>query len=375
MPSSDRLRIGVIMAGGSGERFWPLSRRNKPKQLLPLARSDKSMLAESIDLIGRIVGIDNVLIITGKHLVDPVRKSEPAFPAAHVLAEPCKRNTAGALAYTAAWLSAQYSGYGPENITMAVVTADHRIGDVDRYRTMVETALKAAEEQDALVTCGMRPTRPDTGFGYIEFKDDTPVLAGPADIPPVYRAKSFHEKPDAARAAQFLAGGNHYWNIGMFFWRLSVFLEEMNRASPVIKEAIDAMTQALKDNNMRAVEQTFESLETISIDYALLERSDNVLVVQADFPWDDVGTWNAVVSPDRCDGRMNYTVGEPVVIDCDNCVIYNEPGCKEMAVGVIGMSDVVVVTTSDGVLVMPRDRSQQVRFVVEELHRRNARQI
>lgn len=375
MERADRLRVGVIMAGGAGERFWPLSRWNRPKQLLSLVHPDKSMLAESIDLIGGVVGHENVFVITGKHLVAPIHAAEPGFLENHLLAEPCKRNTAGALAYGAACLLARYPEYGPDRISMAVVTADHRIGDVERYRTMVETALNAAETHNALVTCGIRPTRPDTGFGYIESENDTPVMAGTGNIPPVFRAKAFHEKPDAERAAQFLAGGAHYWNSGMFFWKISVFLDELAKVCPDLREAVDAMTRALVAGDHQETAKIFESLESISIDYALMEKSDNVLVVKADFAWDDVGTWNAAASPEYCDAAGNYVVGAPILVDCEDCVVYNEAGEKEMAVGVIGMSDVVVVATRDAVLVMPRDRAQDVRTIVEELKRRKAPQV
>lgn len=374
-PTRKTLRIGVIMAGGSGERFWPLSRRNHPKQLLTLTHPDRSMLSLSVGLLEAVVGREQVHIITGKHLVAPIREAEPSFPAENILAEPCKRNTAGALAYTAAWLMARHADRNPDTITLAVTTADHRIGEPERFRLMVNTAMEAAEQQNALVTCGITPTRPETGFGYVEASREEPVAVGPEGAPPVYKVRAFHEKPDAERAAQFLEGGRHYWNSGMFFWKLSVFLQELRRANQPLADAVDAMTEALKRKDPTGVEQIFEGIEGISIDYALMEKSHNVLMVRGDFPWADVGAWNALASVGEGDTAGNHTVGDPVLVECANCVVYNAAGKDKMAVGVVGMEDAIVVATDDAVLVMPQSRAQDVRAVVEELKRRNAKQL
>ncbi len=369
------LRVGVIMAGGSGERFWPLSRWNRPKQLLALTHPHISMLSQSRALLGGIIRQEHIYIITGRHLVTPICGEETSFPPDHILAEPSKRNTAGALAYAAAWLMARYADHQPDAITMAVTTADHRIGEPDCFSHMVDTALNAAEREDALVTCGIRPTRPETGFGYIEVVDDTPIMTGTGGTPPVYKVRAFHEKPDAVLAARFLAGGRHYWNSGMFFWKLSTFLEELKRAQPTLAEAVVAMTKALKKDDAAEVDCIFDAIESISIDYALMEKSENVLVVRGDFPWADVGSWNAVSFAAECDAAGNHTVGTPVLIDCAECVVYNETGGDKMAVGVVGMSDTIVVVTADAVLVMPKSRAQDVRAVVEELKRRGAPQL
>lgn len=372
---SRRIRIGVVMAGGAGERFWPVSRRAKPKQLLTLTHPDQSMLAEAVERLSAVVGDNSVYIITGGHLVSAIRAAMPDFPFEHVLAEPSKRNTAGALTYTAAWLLARHGDRDPADITLAVTTADHLIGDTPRFAATISTAMEAAEREDALVTCGIAPTHPETGFGYIEADDGCPVMTGACDGPPVYRARAFHEKPDAARAARFLASGRHFWNSGMFFWKLSVFLGELHQVRPDMAEAVYAMARALAAGNQAEVARLFETVESTSIDYALMEKSGNVRVVKADFPWADIGSWNALSDSDHCDGAGNFISGDAIALDCNNCVVYNEPGADRMAVGVVGMTDTIVVVTEDAVLVLPRDRAQDVRAVVEELKRRNARQL
>lgn len=371
---SKSVRVAVIMAGGAGERFWPLSRQDRPKQLLALNRPGKSMLSEAVERCAALVGVEHVYIITGKHLVDPICEAEPLFPPENVLAEPDKRNTAGALAYTASWLLARYPEAGPGGISMAVTTADHRIGDEMLLLAAMKTAMKAAEQMDALVTCGVRPARPETGFGYIERANEAPVLEGEGGAS-VYRAAAFHEKPDAKHASQFLVSGRHLWNSGMFFWKISSFLAELRKVQPGLAETVGAMAQAISVNNMEEADRLFGTIPSISIDYALMEKSGNVLVVQGDFPWADVGAWNAVAAPGDGDAAGNYAVGNPVLIDCRNCTVYNEPGEDQMAVAVVGMSDAIVVAAKDALLVLPRERAQDVRAVVEELKRRRAAQL
>lgn len=373
--SSNMLRCGVIMAGGSGERFWPLSRKNRPKQLLRLNRPDKSMLEESVELAAGVIGLEHLYVITGIHLVEPIRAALPVLPQENILAEPSKRNTAGALSYAFARIMANYPDQNPDSITIAVTTADHRIGDAQLFKTTLQTAIKAAEEHKALVTCGITPTYPETGFGYIEFCPQTPVMLAEKGLPPIYKTLKFYEKPDLHRATQFLQDGRYLWNSGMFFWKLSVFLDEMEVARPDIRSAIDNLVDGIKNKVDTDIITAFNSIESTSIDYALMEKSKNVLVVKGDFSWVDVGSWNAIALPDACDERGNYRYGDPILIDCDQCIVYNEAGNDAMAVGVLGMKDVVVVTTSDAVLVIPRKRSQDVRKIVEELKRRNASQI
>lgn len=374
MAAVNQQRVAVIMAGGSGERFWPLSRAKRPKQLLPLNRPDKSMLEESIDLAAAVVGKEHVYIVTGSGLADAIIEMNIDFPSERLIIEPCKKNTAGALIFAAAWLSKTYNHLRPEEITVAVLSADPRITETALCKEMMEAALTGAEQHHCLVTCGITPSRPDTGFGYIEPELNAPLRSNHESTLPLYPVKAFHEKPGADRARVYLESRRYFWNSGMFFWRLSVFLEELRAAAPSLMATFSALLPVLQDGRSEETARLFESLEAISIDHALLERSTHVAMVRGDFSWDDVGTWNGLPTPEACDEQMNYTRGDPIVLDCDHCVIYNAGGAKEMAVGVIGMSHVVVVTTPDGVLVLPRDRAQEVRRIVEELKKRDAHQ-
>jgi mannose-1-phosphate guanylyltransferase len=367
------MRFAVIMAGGAGERFWPLSRRLRPKQLLNLTSPDRCLLAEAVSRLLPIVPAERILVVTGEHLVEPLRAAQVGVPAANVVAEPCKRNTAGCLAFAAA-LACQR--FGPAaSVTMAVVTADHQIGDAAGFQATVAAALAAAEQHEALVTIGIRPTRPETGYGYVELAESaTPVPTGTTGIP-VFPAVRFREKPDRATAQEFLAAGRFLWNSGMFFWRVSTFLAETAAANPQTARVIDAMLQALHAGDQAKLAVEFATLPDISIDYALLEKARRVLVVPADFPWDDIGAWDALDRTFPHDAAGNVAIGEPLLADTRNCIVCNEPGAAAMAVGVVGLDNVAVIVARDAVLVVPKERAQDVRAIVAQLKKRNAPQL
>lgn len=367
-------RIGVILAGGSGERFWPLSRMQRPKQLLRLANPHASMLEQSVELLKRVLDGGPVYVVTGKPLMEAMRKASLGIPAEHIIAEPCKRNTSGALAYAAAYVMAMHDSDGSD-LLLAVATADHRIGDPARFQAVAHTAMAAAEEQDALVVLGVVPDRPETGYGYIQAMGEPLVISGGETKVPAYAVHAYHEKPDRSTAEAFLADGFYYWNSGMFFWRVGTFLHELRMVRPSLAKAVEDLAQALRAGEQTRACAIFEALEDISIDYALLEHAQRVIMVRADFPWDDVGAWPALERTFDGDSQGNILCGEPVAIDCSNCIIYNEPGPEQMAVSVIGMSDIIVVATGDAVLVLPKDRAQDVRAAVQELKHRGAPQV
>lgn len=360
------LRVAVIMAGGVGERFWPLSRRERPKQLLRLASPERSMLEESIGRIRGLVAPDHIYVITSEALAGPIRAAGSGLPDANILAEPCKRNTAGALTYAAAALRARL---GDRPITMAVLTSDHRIEPAAAFEATAGTALEAAEAGGGLITIGIVPTRPETGYGYIETAGTT---TADERVMPVER---FCEKPDPATAQAFAASGRHFWNSGMFFWRLDAFERELAKASPAHDAARAEIVRALAAGDAESAEKAFASLDDISIDYALMEKCDCVSMAPARFEWDDIGALDAI---DRCwshDGSGNVTQGDPVLIDTRDSIVINEPGTEGMAVATIGVEGMAVVVTRDGVLVMPKERAQSVRQVVDRLKERGAPQL
>ena len=331
------------------------------------------MLDEAVARIAPLIPTEDVYVQTSERLRGAIAGAGLGMPSENLIAEPLKRNTSGCLAYAAAYVMAHY-GEGSESITMAVLTADHDIGDVNGFRETIGAALDAAEGEAQLVTIGIVPTRAATGFGYIEVAGEGASVSGEGGAT-VHRVGSFHEKPDAALAEEYLAGGNFFWNSGMFFWRISTFLSELEEACPSLARATREMAVALSAGNEGKVLRIFEGLENISIDYALMERAKNVAAVRATFPWDDVGTWASLGRSRSGDSAGNVLHGDPVVLDCRGSIVYNASGSEKMAVGVVGMEDVVVVVTDDAVLVVPKDRTEDVKGLVQALQEKDARQL
>lgn len=373
MPQTQSIqRVAVIMAGGSGERFWPVSRRLRPKQLLNLTRHDRTMLAEAVERISPLIPREHVYIVTGEHLIAPIREAGIGVPDANIVAEPDKRNTAGALAFAAAHLVAKYGGDGSA-LSMAILTADHIIEDEDLFRRTVERAMGTAEAHDCLATLGVTPTRPETGYGYIQIREE-PIEAAKEGLA-VHAVSAFHEKPSFERAEDFIEEGNYFWNSGMFFWKADVFVRELEAVRPKMAEGVEKMAHAMREDDDLTVRAVFESLESISIDYALMEHAKHVLLVPATFPWDDVGAWTSLDRTLEHDEDNNIAVGDPVLLESNDCIVYNDAGGEKMAVAVIGAEHLAVIVTDDAVLVVRKDRAQDVRHAVDRLKARNAKQV
>ena len=367
MEDAGTTRIGVIMAGGIGERFWPVSRPDRPKQLLPLGPSSRTLLEDTVHRLGDLVDRKRLMVVTSRILREPIIDAGIPLDDDQIIAEPMKRNTLGAVAWATA-LALGRNGLSPEDATLAFIPADQYVGDIETFRADLGTALAAAEQLDALVTIGIEPTRPETGYGYIEVEDrivEAPGVPGAKErLRPVER---FREKPNAETAEEFFASGRFLWNGGMFLWRVSTFMAELEHADPEIADIVRRMTQAVSDGDEAGAERLFAELPNLSVDYALMEHSRRVLVVRAGFPWDDVGAWDAWRRVTDCDEQGNAMHGRPLLIDCDDCSVYNEPGQEQMFVAVVGMERVIVAVAEDGLLVAPLDRAQQVREVVRRL--------
>ena len=372
--SQDDIQIAVIMAGGSGERFWPLSRQNRPKQLLKLCNETETLLESAIRQTATVFKTDDIHIATTRQLHQHIVDAGMEIPEENIFAEPCKRNTAGCLAYGTAKILAKYKTEA-ENLTLAVITADQEILESDKFCSAIKTAMNTAQQTGALVTLGIVPTRPETGYGYIELGEPLPHIDGnPKDIE-FYRVLRFREKPNEETANDYLETGRFLWNSGMFFWRISSFLEDLNQANPSIAQAIDEMRLAFIENDPSKAETIFKSLESVSIDCALMERAKNVIVTRAEFTWDDIGTWDSLHRVRPGDSNRNVTKGNPVLIDCHDCLVLNEAGEKKRAVSVIGVDNLAVVVSEDAILIVRRDRSQDVRHAVAELKKRGAKQL
>lgn len=349
------------MAGGSGERFWPLSRRLRPKQLLRLTDPDRTMLDEAVHRIEPLVGAGNVLVATATHLQGPIREAG-LVTEENVIAEPDKRNTLGALVWLAAVLASRPGEEGEggfdEPISLAILTADHKIDDPMTFRKDVELALQIAEETGGLVTLGIPPTRPETGYGYIEAAPQDEVTRGRN----VFPVASFREKPDKATAEEFVRGGGFTWNSGMFFWTLAGFASELKTAHAEAHAIMLRIAEALRAGDQAAAEAAFRELPDLSIDYALMERAKRVYVVPANFPWDDVGAFDALLRTMPSDEYGNVILGEVHAVDCEGCLLYNEAG--EQVLTAVGLRDQILIQTHDAVLVAAISDAQRVKEIV-----------
>ena len=345
------IRNVVIMAGGSGERFWPLSRKNKPKQLLELTSSGKVMIAEAIDRVAPMIDYDNIYIITGEHLKKPIEDALPQLPKENIIAEPAKRNTAPCLALAAGILMDKNNG---KNQSIAVLTADQIIEPEENFRNTISKALDYVEQHGVISTIGIVPDRPETGYGYIE----TGNKLNDDEIG-IYDVVSFKEKPDEATAEQYLSSGKYLWNSGMFFYRLDTFIEEMRLNAPEIGNKIEELTES--NPNIKYV---FESLSGISIDYALMEKTKKAVVTEANFHWDDLGAFDALDRVNNKDEHGNIIKGNVVAIDCNDSIIINS---SEKLTTAYGLSEAVPIHTEDAVMSCKKQDAQNVKKIVDSI--------
>jgi mannose-1-phosphate guanylyltransferase len=340
------------MAGGSGTRFWPRSRARLPKQLLPIV-GRRSLLADTLARVRPLVGARRTWVVTASNHATAVRREARGVPRANVLVEPEGRNTAAAIALAALRLVED----SPDAV-MIVLPADHAVGDPVRFRDTLARAVEVAATTDRLVTIGVPPTYPETGYGYIQVGEPL----GPA-TDGAHAVARFLEKPDRERAAAMIAGGDVLWNAGIFAWRVERIVAELRRWLPDLMTPLEA---ALRRGTAAALARAYRGLPSISIDHGVLERAESVGVVRATFPWSDVGSWAAVADLWRDGDAANSIRGTAVVLDSAGCVV----DAGDRLVALVGVRDLIVVDTPDAVLVCPTGRAQDVRLVVDELRRR-----
>jgi mannose-1-phosphate guanylyltransferase len=343
--------FGVIMAGGSGTRFWPLSRAARPKQLLPLGGGEISLLRETRHRIAKLIPAERTLVVTSEALAAQTRAELPELPPENILAEPVGRNTAPCVG----WAASVVARTDPSAV-LAVLPADHHIADERAFQSVLELAIETARGGD-MVTVGIKPTRPETGYGYVELGEEL--------APSVYRGRRFVEKPDELRARQFLAAGRFLWNSGMFFFRADTLLAAVRQHLPGLGDALTKYDEAAaQGEELALVRSSYASLPDVSIDHGIMEKAARVSVVPGDFGWSDVGSWTSAWELAERDGEQNALFGTIVAIDTHGSYVRASSG---KIVAVIGLDDIVVVDTEDALLVMPRSRAQDVRAVVNAL--------
>ncbi|MFN0064134.1 MAG: mannose-1-phosphate guanylyltransferase [Myxococcaceae bacterium] len=340
----------VIMAGGSGTRFWPLSRKALPKQFLALG-TERPLIVETQARVSSLAKTEHTWVVCGEVHAKTVRKLLPKLPKGNVLVEPVARNTAPAIGLAAIHILKK-----DRNGILLVLPSDHHVRDVPAFATAMTEAQQLAL-RGWLVTVGIRPTRPDTGFGYLALGE--PIDGNARTV------KAFVEKPDLPTAEQYVASGRFAWNGGIFAFRADRILEEFQTHMPTLHAALMKMAGALGKRNERSVvRREFPNLPAVSIDYGVMEKAQRIAVVPGDFGWSDVGSFAALPEVQAADARGNVVTGRgAVLVDCDGCIVV----AKDRPLALVGMKDIVAVDSGDAVLVLPKKDSQRVRDVVAAL--------
>lgn len=349
----------VILAGGVGERFWPASTPEQPKQLLPLI-SDRTMVRETADRLVGLVDPERWLVLTGAAIAERVAAELPEMPRAHVIGEPEPKNTAAAIGLAAGLLAARDS-----DATLLVLPADHAIGDTAAFRATVEEAFLLAAEEPVLVLFGIVPDRPETSYGYVRRGD--PLRSRTVEA---YEVASFVEKPDAAAARELWQDGRHTWNSGLFCGRAHVFLEEYAEHLPLMRRTIDSAVTAWREDPRAALEGFYAAVESTSIDYGIMQQTERAVVMPArGWDWDDVGSWEALARWLESDADGNVRVGDVVLERCRDVIAW----CPSGRLSALGIEDCVIVRSGDETLVVPRDRLHELQPFVQSLADARAR--
>jgi len=349
----------VIMAGGSGTRFWPQSRTTRPKQLLKLA-GRRTMIQETVGRVSPWIGSDNVWVVTNAVQSEETMRQLPQVPVDNVLVEPAARNTAPCIGLAAIHLLEK-----DPNATMLVMPADHVIGPAEVFKNAVDRAAKIVlEHPDQFVLFGVPPTYPSTGFGYIERGESIGDPAGKA-----FRVAAFREKPDEPTAKRYMDSGKFYWNCGIFVWRADRILAALEHFEPDMHDRLARLRSKIGHVDFgAALAAEFPKAKSISVDYAVLERARDVCVLEAPFEWDDVGSWQALTRLIGSDENGNTVDGPHVGVDTRNCTVRDTTG--EHLIGTLGVDDLIIVHTPDATLVARKGDENAVKKLIEQIRER-----
>jgi mannose-1-phosphate guanylyltransferase len=370
--------VVVTMAGGSGTRFWPMSRTSRPKQFLPLTRNGNSLIGESIERLEPLVGAHASMVVTALSQVDLVKE---AVPSVAILAEPLPRNTAACLA-----LSAYYLRSTVGDIPMICTPADHLVSGDDALRGVFKKACALAVREDVLITIGIKPTSPETGYGYI--RSGAPFQESDGKPSGAFSVAQFVEKPDSATALRYVESGEFYWNSGMFVWRPSVLITALESLLPETARTTRMCAEMIIDGKSDAEElsKAYGELQSVSIDFGVMEDAKNVVVFPGhNFEWSDIGSWSSWYESaieDNNDGFQNIATSDVVLVGSEGCAVLSakemgidsdkkdKEGHKKRIIAAVGLEDIIIVDTDDCLLVCKKSESQRVRQVVDILKKR-----
>ena len=341
----------VIMAGGVGSRFWPMSTAEKPKQFIDVMGIGKSLLQLTVERFQGIVDAENIWVVTNKNYADTVAEQLPDMPQDHILCEPCRRNTAPCIAY----VSWRIKSKDPK-ANIVVTPSDHIVMNVQEFQRVVSACLKFSSESDAIITLGMKPNRPETGYGYIEANLSAQSLRNKE----IFRVDSFREKPDLATAQQYIKKNNYFWNAGIFIWNVNTIVNAFRIYQPAMSKIFEDMMDVYgTDREQAEIDRRFPDCESISVDYAIMEKAEEIFVCPADFGWSDLGTWGSLLMQTKHDMFGNSIIGPNVsVFDTTNCIIHT---MNERRVVVQGLDGYIVAEEDGRLLICKLSEEQRIK--------------
>jgi len=358
----------VIMAGGVGQRFWPKGTSKMPKQFIKIAHDKDSMIQQTFKRVERFINATKIYVVTNAAYKSLVRKQIPKIPEDNIICEPFGRNTAPCILLACIFLKQ----FNPK-ANVFVIPSDHVIDKLDEFESVVKCGLKFVEDNGGIVTLGITPTKPETGFGYIQYDNDNCFSIhiengdGFGINECVYKVKAFAEKPDIETAKAFLESGDFLWNSGMFIFRADTMIEEMERLMPDIFFQMNPLHHKLHDKDFdKHLEQAYSQIKGISIDYGIMEKTDKVHIIRSNFGWSDVGSWDEIYNMRKKDASGNVKEGTTVVINSKNCLVINDQRISAL----VGVEDLLVIDTDNGLLICKRGESQNVKEVVDYLKRK-----
>lgn len=348
-------KTALIMAGGRGERFWPKSRRNLPKQFLSLTNDGFTMIQHTVNRILPLVEIEDIFISTNKEYINLVHEQLPNIPTKNILCEPVSKNTAPSIALAAEYIKNKY-----DDAIMIVLPSDHLIKNNEMYIYALKDACEVAVENSNLVTIGVTPTHPETGYGYIKFNNKRKLFGEST----AFKVEKFTEKPNLEKAKEYISCGKYLWNSGIFVWKISSIIENFKVNLPKVYNSINSIVKKINtDDYEEILNKNFNDIESISIDYGILEKAENIFVLPATFGWDDVGSWLALERLNKTDDCNNVINGNIITIDTKGSIVQG----NNKLIALVGVENLIVVDTNDAMLICDKSEANKIKKVIENL--------
>ena len=346
----------VIMAGGVGSRFWPMSTAEKPKQFIDVLGTGKTLLQLTVERFGALIDPKNIWVVTNRDYVNIVRQQLPDMPVGNILCEPCRRNTAPCIAYVSWRIKAQ-----DPKANIVVTPSDHVVMNIQEFQRVISECMNFTADSDAIVTLGMKPTRPETGYGYIQADLSAASLRNKG----VFRVDSFREKPDLETAQEYIKKNYYFWNAGIFIWNVSTIVNAFRIYQPKLSKIFEQMLPIYgTPEEQKAIDEQFPKCENISVDYAIMEKAEEIFVCPADFGWSDLGTWGSLLTQSKRDLYGNACIGENIsLFETSNCIIHTT---EEKKVVVQGLDGYIVAEKDNTLLICKLSEEQRIKQFQEQ---------